>query len=263
VDEGATATLPADWGLVSGRIHLEHESFGLSKTTSDELSVEYRHARTGESSRRDLRRDQDFFWRLPAGRYEIVEIFTLAVEIEPRFSFWVIPRAATYLGTLELRTGFEGGSVEVVDEWGTAEPVLAARLASGGGNLPILRGAFFHDPGDSVGARLVDAVLDERFVVPLYVDRGQPDTVLTASIARALGLVDADAMPRTAPTLRLPPQRTLVTLKSLRVGEAVATDFLVVVDDTEQLPFGILGRSFLRSVRIVEDEATGTVRIEP
>jgi clan AA aspartic protease (TIGR02281 family) len=119
---------------------------------------------------------------------------------------------------------------------------------------------------DAQGHFIVDVVLNNNVHAFLVVDTGAPDVILTANIARQLG-VDFDGITETYESMFLNGKHKvgIVTLKSMKLGNLEEKDIKTDVmfeDDKEiegALRDGLLGLEFLKRFDIALDSKNSTL----
>jgi clan AA aspartic protease (TIGR02281 family) len=109
---------------------------------------------------------------------------------------------------------------------------------------------------------LSEVVLNNRLQSYFIVDTGASFTVINSQMAKDLGLSIGETTPfipiYTASQLIFTP---LVTLRSLRVGEAEVENVDVLIHNLPSNAEGLLGNSFLNKFRVVLDSAQGKMTL--
>lgn len=109
---------------------------------------------------------------------------------------------------------------------------------------------------------LSEAILNNRLRSDFIVDTGASFTVINWQMAKELGLNVNESTPfipiYTASQLIFTP---LVTLKSIRVGEAEVENVDVLIHNLPSSAAGLLGNSFLNKFRVVLDSAQGKMTL--
>jgi clan AA aspartic protease (TIGR02281 family) len=107
-----------------------------------------------------------------------------------------------------------------------------------------------------------EVVLNERIKQHFIVDTGASFTVISREAARELGVTIDESTPfipiATASSVILNP---LVTLRSIRVGEAEVENVDVLVHDLPGSSAGLLGNSFLSKFKVVLDPVNGKMTL--
>ena len=109
---------------------------------------------------------------------------------------------------------------------------------------------------------LAEVTLNNRVRSYFIVDTGASFTVINSQMAKELGLSIDETTPLipiyTASQLIFTP---LVTLKSIRVGEAEVENVDVLIHNLPSNAAGLLGNSFLNKFRVVLDSAQGKMTL--
>jgi clan AA aspartic protease (TIGR02281 family) len=109
---------------------------------------------------------------------------------------------------------------------------------------------------------LAEVILNGRMKQYFIVDTGASFTLINKPIARELGITVDETTPFipifTASSLILTP---LVTLSSIRVGEAEVEDVDVLIHDMPSDSAGLLGNSFLNKFKVMLDSANGKMTL--
>ncbi len=107
-----------------------------------------------------------------------------------------------------------------------------------------------------------EVVLNERVKQHFVVDTGASFTVISRQAANELGITIDESTPfvpiATASSVVINP---LVTLGSIRVGEAKAENVDALVHNLPGGPAGLLGNSFLNKFKVVLDSANGKMTL--
>lgn len=109
---------------------------------------------------------------------------------------------------------------------------------------------------------VTEVVLNERIEQHFVVDTGSSFTVISRQAARELGITIDESTPlipiATASSVVINP---LVTLRSIRVGEAKVENVDVLVHNLPGGPAGLLGNSFLNKFKVVLDSINGKMTL--
>jgi clan AA aspartic protease (TIGR02281 family) len=109
---------------------------------------------------------------------------------------------------------------------------------------------------------VTEVVLNERMKQHFVVDTGSSFTVISRQAARELGITIDESTPlipiATASSVVINP---LVTLESIRVGEAKVENVDVLVHNLPGGPAGLLGNSFLNKFKVVLDSINGKMTL--
>ena len=111
---------------------------------------------------------------------------------------------------------------------------------------------------------VTEVVLNERIKQHFVVDTGSSFTVISRQAARELGITIDESTPlipiATASSVVINP---LVTLGSIRVGEAKVENVDVLVHNLPGGSAGLLGNSFLNKFKVVLDSINGKMTLYP
>ncbi len=214
------AGIPADAGLVFGRIRLE----GGVRPVLDKSRalVEFRNERTGERLVHTLGADGDFYLLLRRGDYALTAIWSGFSGVEAKagsesVGFSVPSGRALYLGTLLIRLPSAGdaGGADLIDEYASATRRLAARYPALRVEDPPLKWLIHPTSRAATPARtaappsgtvvpiqivnnliLVPATLNRTQAATLLLDTGATRSLITPASARRLGISPPPDSPR-------------------------------------------------------------------
>ena len=255
-------------GAVYGRVQHEAGALGKRKNIGT-VEIIYRNEWTGEVGSAETEEGGGLLWNLPRGRYEISELRMGYNNINfaqgHGIRFRVISGKTVYIGSLTFQppTPYRHGGLDILDDYENETPRLAQRFPVLK-KKPPLKGLMFRLPAGDHGRMFVDAVVNEKVLVPFLLDTGASHTIITRSTAESLGLDDWESLDwmifsTSGGQVRSP----ILELDSIRVGDTELEDVEVAVDVDSHLTFGLLGMNFLKHFRVVVDHKRQQIQLLP